>query len=364
MLDAIGEKLGGLIGLRRSNLAVPILDGVFKPNSLLEEAEVLAEREGMEDMARTPDGRLLLACGSEVLACDDKGGLSPVAGYDASITALAVLPDGRRAVALGDRIEIEGQVEPLREAAGKPFRAITALSLSREGRLLICDASAARDTAHWRHDLMEKSASGRLVAADPANGTAEVLQSGLQWAYGAWQAPDGGILISESWRHRLRRQGKGTMGEMPGYPARITPTADGGFWLAVFAARMQIVEFVLNETDFRREMIATVDPDYWISPAYSSGKDFLEPLQGGGVKQMGILKPWAPPRSYGLAVRFDAQAVPVMSVHSRVGGENHGIVTVLERGEEVLALSKGAGRLLRLDAGAIRRANAIGGDNE
>ena len=363
MLDVITQKLGGLMGLRRSNLAVPILDGVFKPNNLLEEAEILAERDGMEDMAIAPDGQLLVACGSEVLACDDKGGLSPVAGHDAPITALAVLPDGRRVVALGDRIEIEGKAEPLRDAAGKSFRAITSLSLSRDGKLLICDASAQHDTTHWRHDLMEKGVSGRLVSVDPSSGAAEVLQSGLQWAYGAWQAQDGGVLVSESWRHRLHRVGKGSMGEMPGYPARITPTADGGFWLAVFAARMQIVEFVLNETDFRREMIATVDPDYWISPALSSGKDFLEPLQGGGVKQMGILKPWAPPRSYGLAVRFDAQGIPVMSVHSRVGGENHGIVTVLERGEEVLALSKGAGRLLRLDAGTIRRANAIGGED-
>ncbi|TDK41201.1 hypothetical protein [Antarcticimicrobium luteum] len=363
MLDVFGQKLGELIGLRRSTLAVPILDGVFKPNSLLEEAEVLTEREGMEDMARTPEGQLLLACGSEVLACDVKGELSPVADHGRPITALAVLPDGRRAVALGDRIEIEGTAEPLREAAGRPFRAITALSLSRDGKLLICDASAERDTTHWQHDLMEKGASGRLVSLDPASGAVEVLQTGLQWAYGAWQGEDGGILVSESWRHRLLRTGKGTMGEMPGYPARITPTADGGFWLAVFAARMQIVEFVLSETEFRREMIATIEPEHWISPAYSSGKDFLEPLQGGGVKQMGILKPWAPPRSYGMAVRFDAHAVPVMSVHSRVGGENHGIVTVLERGEEVLALSKGAGRMLRLDAGAIRRANAIGGED-
>ena len=362
MLDGITQKLGGLMGLRRSNLAVPILDGVFKPNNLLEEAKVLSEREGMEDMAIAPDGQLLVACGSEVLACNDKGGLSLVAGYDAPVTALVVLPDGRRVVALGDRIEIDGEAEPLRDAAGKPFRAITSLSLSRDGTLLICDASAQHDTTHWRYDLMEKGASGRLVSVDPSSGAAEVLQSGLQWAYGAWQAQDGCILVSESWRHRLRRVGKGSMGEMPGYPARISPTADGGFWLAVFAARMQIVEFVLNETDFRREMIATVDPDYWISPAFSSGKDFLEPLLGGGVKQMGILKPWAPPRSYGLAVRFDAQRVPVMSVHSRVGGENHGIVTVLERGEEVLALAKGAGRLLQLDAGTIRRANAIGGE--
>ncbi|MGD9862686.1 MAG: hypothetical protein AB7S99_05700 [Pseudodonghicola sp.] len=362
MLDTVGQMLGGLFGRRRSSLAVPILDGVFKPNNLLEEAEVLAERPGLEDMAAGPDGQLYLACGAEVLALGADGALSVVESFDAPVTALAVLGDGRRAVALGDRVVISGGAAPVTEAAGKPLRAVTALSVTPAGRLLICDASARHGCDGWRHDLMTKGATGRLLSLDPATGAAEVLQSGLAWAYGAHCEPGGGVLISESWRHRLRLAGKGdAMGELPGYPARITATADGGFWLSLFAARMQIVEFVLSETDFRREMMATVDPKYWISPAYSSGHDFLEPLQSGGVKQMGILKPWAPPRSYGLAVRFDAQRKPLMSMHSRVGGENHGIVTVLERGEQVLALSKGAGRLLRLDAGAIRAANAIGG---
>lgn len=362
MLDAIGQKLGGLIGLRRSNLAVPILDGVFKPNNLLEEAGIVAERAGLEDMALAPDGRVLVACGHEVLALGADGALSPVSEHASPVTALAVLPDGRVAVALGDRIEIDG-AQVLTEAGGAPFHAITSLSVGRDGALLICDGSARRGVGEWQFDLMEKGASGRLVSFPPGGGAATVLQSGLCWAYGAWQGGDGGILVSESWRHRLRRIGKGDLGEMPGYPARITPTEDGGFWLAIFAARMQIVEFVLNETDFRREMMATIAPEHWISPAYSSGRDFLEPLQGGGVKQMGILKPWAPPRSYGLAVRFSAAREPLMSMHSRVGGENHGVVTVLERGDEVLALSKGAGRILRLEAGAIRRANAIGGDD-
>jgi len=42
------------------------------------------------------------------------------------------------------------------------------------------------------------------------------------------------------------------------------------------------------------------------------------------------------------------------SNYSRVGGTHHGIVTTLERGNEVLALSKGAGRILRMDLEAIR----------
>lgn len=363
MLETVERMIGGMFG-RRSSLSVPILDGAFKPNNLLEEAEIVLERPGLEDVALAPDGRLLAAAGNEVLLVEG-GKAVPLEVHDGAITALTVMKDGRRAVALGDRVVVEGRSAPVREAAGRPFRAVTALAPAENGGLLVCDASSSHSGDRWQHDLMTKGRSGRLLVLDPASGKASLLQDGLGWAFGAMQARDG-VLVSESWRHRLRLAGKGggrrdATAELPGYPARITATADGGFWLSLFSGRAQIVEFVLGENSFRREMMATVDPKYWISPALSSGEDFYEPLQSGGVKHMGILKPWAPPRSYGLAVRFDAARTPLMSVHSRVGGRNHGIVTTIERGGEVFALSKGAGRLLRLDLEAVRAANGIGG---
>lgn len=360
MLDFVAQKIGGLFGRGGSSLSVPILDGAFKPNNLLEEAEVVFEREGLEDMALAPDGSLVVAAGPDVLSVAN-GTATLLERHAAPITALSVLADGRRVVALGDRVVVEGRAAPIAEAAGRSFKAITALSVTADGRVLVTDASARHDGGHWQHDLMTRGRSGRLVALSPDTGQAELLQGDLAWASGALETRSG-VLVSESWRHRLRFAGKGdATAELPGYPARITPTADGGFWLSLFSGRAQIVEFVLQEHAFRREMMETVDPKYWISPALSSGVDFLEPLQSGGVKHMGILKPWAPPRSYGLAVRCDANRIPLMSVHSRVGGTHHGIVTTLERGSEVLALSKGAGRLLRMDLQAIRMANGITG---
>lgn len=350
--------MGGLFGRRGSSLSVPILDGAFRPNNLLEEAEVLLERAGLEDVALAADGSVIAVAGSEVLSLNGAS-VKVLDSLDATITAVAILKDSRRAVALGNRLVIEGMPAPITAAAGKPFNAITALSAMADGRLLVCDASTRYDGDKWQYDLMTKGKSGRVLALDTASGKADLLQGELAWAFGALSTK-GGVLVSESWKHRLLVAGKGdATSELPGYPARITPTADGGFWLSLFAGRAQIVEFVLQENSFRREMMETIDPKYWISPALSSGVDFLEPLQSGGVKHMGILKPWAPPRSYGLAVRCDSRCTPLMSVHSRVGGTNHGIVTTLERGNDVLALSKGAGRLLRLDLQAIRAANGI-----
>jgi hypothetical protein len=340
-------------------LSVPILDGAFKPNNLLEDAEVILEKPGLEDMALAPDGRLFLAAGSEVLAFDGKF-TQVIARHDGLITALAVLADGRHAVALGDRIIVQGQ-PPITRAVDRSFKAITALTPDSGDRILVCDASADHACDKWQYDLMNKGNTGRLVIMDPVSGNANLLHSKLGWPCGA--LPTGtGTLVSESWRHRLHWAGKGDASvELPGYPARITSTADGGFWLSLFSGRAQIVEFILSENVFRAEMMTTIDPKYWVCPALSSGEDFLEPMQSGGVKNMGILKPWAPPRSYGLAVRFTADRNPLMSIHSRVGGRNHGIVTTLEKGNDIYALSKGAGRLLRLNLQAIRAANGLEG---
>jgi len=141
---------------------------------------------------------------------------------------------------------------------------------------------------------------------------------------------------------------------LPGYPARLTRARAGGYWLAVFAPRNQLIEFVLRETGFKNEMMAQVDPKYWIAPALSSGRDFFEPMQQGGVRQMGILKPWAPARSYGLVVRLNASFEPQYSLHSRVGGMHHGITAVAEFNDALLVLSKGAGRVLRLPLSDIQ----------
>ena len=95
-------------------------------------------------------------------------------------------------------------------------------------------------------------------------------------------------------------------------------------------------------------MLAEVPQPYWIAPRLQSGRSFYEPLQGGGVKHLGILKPWAPAMSAGLCVRLDAAFQPTASLHSRADGHTHGITGVVERGETVLAAARGDGVVVAL----------------
>ncbi len=83
-------------------------------------------------------------------------------------------------------------------------------------------------------------------------------------------------------------------------------------------------------------------------PALASGLSFREPMQGSQLKQMGVLKPYAVTRSYGLMVQCDQQMRPLRSFHSRADGAMHGCVAACERGDDLFVASKGNGRVLRL----------------
>ena len=135
----------------------------------------------------------------------------------------------------------------------------------------------------------------------------------------------------KGWKSKLDRPGE-LLTDLPAYPSRMSRSANGDIWLALFAPRSQLVELVLREPRYRRDMMREIAREHWICPALYSNRTFLEPLQRGALKQMGILKPWAPSLSYGLVLRLDQDLNPLESLHSRADGNRHGITSVLERG--------------------------------
>jgi hypothetical protein len=72
------------------------------------------------------------------------------------------------------------------------------------------------------------------------------------------------------------------------------------------------------------------------------------------LKMMGVVKPWAPPRSYGLVIRLDDLGLIRYSLHSRFDGKHHGIVAAVERDGWLYMLCKGRRRLLRLSIAAVQ----------
>jgi len=354
VISALREFADRWLGRGDATITVPSFDGALKPNQILEKAETVGQFDALEDIAT--DGKTLYVADGATLRRLDGAVTSEVRRFDRPITALCCLPDGSMAVALDGR-EVQVFASASASLAKATFsdpsmNAINALAPARDGTLIATDGSTARPYGQWAHDLMERGRTGRVLVLDTASGSVRTIASGLQYAFGACAADDA-LFISESWRHRVIAitpdgSQRAVLDNLPVYPSRLSPAASGGFWLTAFTARTQLVEFVLRENTYRRRMMAEIDPEYWIAPKLKSGQSFLEPMQGAHIKTMGVVKPWAPPRSYGLVIRLSASGVPLYALHSRVDGANHGVVAAVEMDGALFAIAKGPGRLLRL----------------
>ncbi len=359
MMETLRNLRDKLLGRGDAAISIPTLDGACKPNRLLEDAQIVATLDAPEDLAT--DGKTLyVSDGPRVLRLE-AGQFVEHLRLEGVITALACTPAGGLVAALdGRRVSIvsgPGKGTTWTGAEGIPFVAVNAIHATQDGRLLVTDGSQNRPYEQWCFDMMELGKTGRVVALDAqSGGDGRVLRSGLRYAFGTCVADDQ-IWVSETWKNRLVRAGAAGRDEvvtdwLPGYPGRINRAADGGWWLCAFAGRTHLIEFVLREPEFRKRMIKEVDPRYWIAPALSSGDDFLEPLQGAHVITRGILKPYAPPRSYGLVIKLDASGTPVTSFQSRLDGKNHGAVAAVECDGALYVLAKGPRRVLKLHIGA------------
>jgi hypothetical protein len=349
------------LGRGEATITVPSFDGALKPNQLLEQAEIVATFDAPEDLA-TDGNAVMIADGTAVLRFE-AGSAKLIRRFDRTVTALCSLPDGGVAVALDGR-EVQVFATPSAASAATTIsdpsmHAVNALAPGPRGTLLATDGSATRPCGQWVHDLMERGRTGRVLALDIASGGVRSITSGLSYAFGLCALSEE-LLVSESWRHRvvaIAADGRlrVVLDNLPVYPSRLSPAHSGGFWLTAFAARTQLVEFVLRENAYRRRMMAEIDPQYWIAPKLQSSQSFLEPMQGAHIKTMGVVKPWAPPRSYGLVIRLDANGAPLYALHSRADGNNHGVVAAVEADGALFALAKGPGRLLRLPLAEIEQ---------
>jgi hypothetical protein len=353
MIAALRKFADEMLGRGEATVTVPSFDGALKPNQRLETAEVAGTFDTPEDLAS--DGASLYLANGPALLKWDGGAAREIRRFGATITALCALPDGGLAVALDGR-EVRAFADASCAGEGIAFtggmNAVNALAAGPNGALIATDGSLSQPYARWAHDLMEKGRGGRLLSLDLSTRRVSEIASGLAYAFGVCASGDD-ILVSESWRHRVlavSRDGKrrAMLDNLPAYPSRISPAASGGFWLTAFVARTQLVEFVLRENAYRRRMMREIAPEFWIAPRLQSGRSFEEPMQGAHIKTMGVIKPWAPPRSYGLVIRLNAQGAPLYSLHSRVDGVNHGVVAAVEADGALYVLAKGPGRLLRL----------------
>lgn len=348
-MNPVRRTLDRWVGRGEASITVPPMDGAFRPNDRLDAAAPLLELPNPDCLALTAMG-LVVSSGRSLFSVD-KPGAPPLASFDAEISALAGLPDGGAAAALADgRIVFAGGQHDGRAIAANPeIKCITALAPSRDGALLVANGSASYGPDAWKRDLMEKGATGSLWRIEPAGGAPQRLAGDLAYPSGIVEDPDS-IVVSESWRCALTRispPGRGrttpVLENLPAYPGRLSLGADNTVWLALFAPRSQLVEFVLSEDRYRRRMIESIDPALWIAPSLRAGRAPQEPTQQGGITQLGVLKPRSPSLSYGLIARLDRTYLPTASFHSRAPGHRHGVTSCVAHNGRVFFAAKGDG---------------------
>jgi Strictosidine synthase len=342
--------------------AIPAMDGALSPNDRLDACRpVGASIPEADDIVEAPDGALYVSGGRDVLRLEGEGYArrSVFASFEGKAGGLALHPDGRLLVCIAGRglaaVDSRGRQAWLTQVADQPLGCLTSVAAGPDGTIFMSEGSSRHVPDDWCWDLMEKNRLGRLIACGPGFEAPHVLLDRLAYPHGVALSHDGKQLwFTESWSHRVSRapiDGSGigrpeiVIRNLPGYPARLGK-AESGFWLSIFARRTHLIELVLREDEFRAEMMRTIEPALWIAPALVSTGHYLEPMQMGNIKALGIHKPWAPPRSYGLVALIDEQGDAIDSLHSRVGGRHHGVTAAAETKQGLVIVSKGHGRVL------------------
>jgi hypothetical protein len=358
MLAAVTRMIDRFRGSGEAAVTVPPMDGSLRPDFRIENAPLICSAEAPDNLV-IHQGKILFSSGNRVMALDRRGsGAAEWQSLSSAVTLLASHASGALAIGLVDEtITIQGGSHDgavIKDIGGRRILCATAATFADADTLLVCLGSQQFAAADWKHDLMSKNASGSVWRIDLRTRVATCLADKLAFPYGVVASSRGRIIVSESWRHRVVLvDGKGLpltlFDDLPAYPARLAadPHSDE-IWLAAFAPRLQLIEFVLREDEYRSRMMRELDSEWWIAPSLHHPVSFLEPLQGGGLKQLGELKPWAPSRSYGLVVRLDADCQPIESFHSRANGTRHGVTSCLPAENEVIVASKGGDALIAI----------------
>jgi sugar lactone lactonase YvrE len=269
--------------------AAPGYVGAHAPNTRLAGLQKIGigNERGPEHLAVGPDGKLYAAVtsgkilrmapdggGSEVFASTggrvlgfDFDAQGRLIAADAMKGLLAIAPDGKTT-------ELATQVAP-----GDPIRYANSVVVAPDGTVYFTDASTRFAPAQWGGtfeasvlDILEQSATGRVLAYDPASGKTRVLASGLSFANGIAMSGDGRTLfVNETGRYRIWKidiaSGKRQIlfDNLPGYPDNLMRGRNGKIWAGLVKPRNPTID-KLAEKPFLRKLTLRLPRALWPVP--------------------------------------------------------------------------------------------------
>lgn len=264
--------------------------GAHAPNDRLARMQHidLKGESGPEHVALGPDGKLYTAVASgKILRMNPDGsGMETFAqapgrilgfdfdaaghliGADALRGLVSVAPNGQSTV-LADKVD------------GDPIRFADAVAVARNGKIYFSDASTRFAASRLGveeaslEEVIEQSASGRVLEYDPATKQVRTIANGLSFANGVALGHDEHWLyVCETGRYRIWKidvtgatPAKVFLDNLPGYPDNLMRGRDGKIWAGLFGPRSADAD-KLSDRPFLRKVIMRLPRALWPLPKH------------------------------------------------------------------------------------------------
>ena len=229
---------------------------------------------GPEHIAIGPDGKLYTTVASGNVLRMQPDGSDQEVFVNTGGRVLGFDFDAKGNLIAADAIKGLLSVSPTRQvtlltdqADGGPIAYADAVVVARSGKMYFSDASTRFAPKVWGGtfeasilDILEQSATGRILEFDPANGQTRVMAQGLSFANGvALSQDEKSLFVNETGKYRVWKlaldANKLQLGDgplpagaqilfdnLPGYPDNLTRGRDGKVWLGFAKPRNPTID--------------------------------------------------------------------------------------------------------------------------
>jgi sugar lactone lactonase YvrE len=255
----------------------------------------LGAEEGPEHMVVGRDGKLYAAVASGNLLRMNQDGSAQevfantggrVLGFDFDAAGNLIAADAVKGLL---SISPDKKITLLADKVGAdPIRYADAVVVAGNGKIYLSDASTRFAPASWGGtfeasvlDILEQSATGRILEYDPATRAIRVVAKGLSFANGVALSADGKTLfVAETGRYRVWKvavdasnldvaqahpQARVLLDNLPGYPDNLMRGLDGKIWLGFAKPRNPVIDNMADQP-FLRKLTLRLPRALWPIP--------------------------------------------------------------------------------------------------
>jgi sugar lactone lactonase YvrE len=266
----------------------------------------LGKEEGPEHIVLARDGKLYTTVASgNILRMNPDGSAQEVfvntggrvLGFDFDASGNLIAADAVKGLL---SISPDKKITLLTDKVGSDrIRYADAVIVARNGKMYVSDASARFAPADWGGtfeasvlDILEQSATGRILEYDPATKITRLVAKGFSFANGVALSQDEQTLfVNETGKYRVWKiavlangidvmaksdQASVLLDNLPGYPDNLMRGLDGKIWLGFAKPRNPTIDN-LAAKPFMRELTLRLPRSMWPIPkAYSHVIAFTE----------------------------------------------------------------------------------------